>query len=724
MFILNNRNVGIGTITPSYKLHVASNGGYLAYFQNTSATDYRPVGFTDENNAVVGSIGYNTSNNVFSVGDTTGPVVNLVGGKVGINKTPNSAVTLSVNAPASNTTNYGLEICNASANTRFLVDGVGNTSFYGSDNSLSARVTSDGNVGIGTTAPAGKLHVIDSYAGERNIFLDNPNASGVMQLNIRAGTGNEYLSLLRSTTSASIQVATDPLYIKHYHSGAWHNSIVVAADGKIGMGTSAPGSYWASADDLVIATTGNTGMTLVAGTTSSSSAIAFADGTGSSAYRGRIEYNHSTDKLMLGAGGTTPFAIKGDGNTSLPDNSKALFGTGDDLQIYHDGSNSYIKNQIGWINMPLSQNGLSIANADFSELIATFRVNGSCDLYYDGSKKLETTSTGASVTGDISFSGDLLSSSGGNMDITHPTASQNIVFKTTPSGGSATERVRITHDGHLSFLSDLGRIKMGLGGDLQIYHNGSVSQIRNENGNLDIEQHANDGNIRFYCDDGSGGVELYFYLDGSDATANPQTIFPDNSYLNFGTSGDLKIYHDGSNSYITDSGTGDLKLLSSGLAIQSANGNEYLAYFAGTGGQTVSLYAGNSKKFETTSTGVTITGQLSATTKSFLIDHPTKPGKKLRHGSLEGPENGVYIRGKGKTSIIELPEYWTELVDEDSITVQLTPIGKHQHIYVESIKNNTVHVQSDETRKNSNDLEYFYLILAERKDVDKLVIEE
>ena len=91
---------------------------------------------------------------------------------------------------------------------------------------------------------------------------------------------------------------------------------------------------------------------------------------------------------------------------------------------------------------------------------------------------------------------------------------------------------------------------------------------------------------------------------------------------------------------------------------------------------------------------------------------------------MEGPENGVYIRGKGDSNIIELPEYWTKLVDEDSITVQLTPIGKHQHIYVESIKNNIVHIQSDEKRKNSNDLEYFYLILAERKDVDKLAIEE
>ena len=143
-----------------------------------------------------------------------------------------------------------------------------------------------------------------------------------------------------------------------------------------------------------------------------------------------------------------------------------------------------------------------------------------------------------------------------------------------------------------------------------------------------------------------------------------------------------------------------------------------------TSGAEVKLYHNNAQKLTTTSTGVSITGQLSATTKSFLIDHPTKPGKKLRHGSLEGPENGVYIRGKGKTAIIELPEYWTELIDEDSITVQLTPIGKHQHIYVESIKNNVIHIQSDEARKNTNNLEYYYLILAERKDVDKLVIEE
>ena len=108
----------------------------------------------------------------------------------------------------------------------------------GDTNALA--VMGDGNVGMGTGTPAGQLHVYDNFAGERNHYIDNHNASGIVQLNLRAGTGNEYLSLSRSTTSAAIMVATDPFYIKHYHSSAWHNSIVVAADGRIGMGTPSP----------------------------------------------------------------------------------------------------------------------------------------------------------------------------------------------------------------------------------------------------------------------------------------------------------------------------------------------------------------------------------------------------------------------------------------------------------------------------------------------------
>jgi hypothetical protein len=115
-----------------------------------------------------------------------------------------------------------------------------------------------------------------------------------------------------------------------------------------------------------------------------------------------------------------------------------------------------------------------------------------------------------------------------------------------------------------------------------------------------------------------------------------------------------------------------------------------------------------------------VNGSFAATTKSFVIDHPTKEGHKLRYGSLEGPENGVYVRGRlTDNNVIELPDYWTGLVDEDSITVNLTPVGKHQKLYVEAVANNTVTVNSESDRP----INCFYTVWAERKDVDKLVVE-
>ena len=116
-----------------------------------------------------------------------------------------------------------------------------------------------------------------------------------------------------------------------------------------------------------------------------------------------------------------------------------------------------------------------------------------------------------------------------------------------------------------------------------------------------------------------------------------------------------------------------------------------------------------------------VVGSFAATTKSFVIDHPTKPGMKLRYGSLEGPENGVYVRGRLKGNTIELPEYWTKLVDPDSITVNLTPIGKHQNLYVLCIKDNVVHIENSGLFPSKIDC--FYTVYGERVDVEKLVVE-
>ena len=127
-----------------------------------------------------------------------------------------------------------------------------------------------------------------------------------------------------------------------------------------------------------------------------------------------------------------------------------------------------------------------------------------------------------------------------------------------------------------------------------------------------------------------------------------------------------------------------------------------------------------SKTGDTMSGGLTINGALSATTKNFLIPHPTKPDTMLRYGSLEGPENGIYVRGKTTSSVIELPEYWTKLVDPNSITVSLTAIGSPQDLIVAGVWENKVFII------NSADvgaINCYYHIFAERCDVEKLQTE-
>jgi len=117
------------------------------------------------------------------------------------------------------------------------------------------------------------------------------------------------------------------------------------------------------------------------------------------------------------------------------------------------------------------------------------------------------------------------------------------------------------------------------------------------------------------------------------------------------------------------------------------------------------------------------TGTLFAVAKSFRIPHPTKSGKMLVYGSLEGPENGVYARGRlTGGNVIDLPEYWAHLVHEETVTVQLTAIGRTQNLYVRKIKGNQIIVGYTEMEIEAIDC--YYYIMAERKDVERLVVEE
>ncbi len=112
-------------------------------------------------------------------------------------------------------------------------------------------------------------------------------------------------------------------------------------------------------------------------------------------------------------------------------------------------------------------------------------------------------------------------------------------------------------------------------------------------------------------------------------------------------------------------------------------------------------------------------GNLRATTKSFDIPHPTKEGMRLVYGVLEGPEHGVYHRGtiEGKGNLlIELPDYWSELVNED-YTVTLTPHGNYGvHIVEKSLNSFTISLSGNLISKKFKSIKVDYLVHGSRKD--------
>jgi len=107
--------------------------------------------------------------------------------------------------------------------------------------------------------------------------------------------------------------------------------------------------------------------------------------------------------------------------------------------------------------------------------------------------------------------------------------------------------------------------------------------------------------------------------------------------------------------------------------------------------------------------------------KSFDIPHPTKENHRLRHICLEGPEAEVFYRGRMEnTTTINLPDYWRELVDPDSIGVHLTPMGSYQDLYVEKIEWGT-----KVTVKNASGgpIKCSYVVFGIRNDVERNIPE-
>jgi hypothetical protein len=215
----------------------------------------------------------------------------------------------------------------------------------------------------------------------------------------------------------------------------------------------------------------------------------------------------------------------------LGDNDKIRLGDGDDLQIYHDGSDSFIKDtgtgQL-WI---ASDDYVGITNSAANEFKARFNTNGSVQLYYDNSEKLATTSTGIDVTGTATMDGLTVDGTGTLNGLT-----SDLIFQGTTTGSQDGNEIKwrtTTSSGY-----DLAKIKAVIGTN---YYDGNLvfqTQRAGFAGDLvDRMKLENSGDISFYEDT---GTTAKFFWDASAeslgiGTSSPnEKVTSSNGFLSIG----------------------------------------------------------------------------------------------------------------------------------------------------------------------------------------------
>jgi hypothetical protein len=96
------------------------------------------------------------------------------------------------------------------------------------------------------------------------------------------------------------------------------------------------------------------------------------------------------------------------------------------------------------------------------------------------------------------------------------------------------------------------------------------------------------------------------------------------------------------------------------------------------------------------------------------IKHPRLEGYNLNYVSPFGPENNVYVRGRIKNKIIQLPPLWEDFVNLNNLTIHLTEIGSKQDVFVKGIQGTEIHLQT-----NGMPVDCYYLIFGERTDIPR-----
>lgn len=794
-------NVGIGTRDPAAKLHSSGNNDtdYLALFTSNGATPdlSQPGNNKKRAIAVQGEgaayyLGKDLTNNIEFIMGTSTAGVAFLGSLTnhGVDIRVNNQNALKINTAKDVTVVNGhLNVdsdskylkLGASQDAGIIYDGA-NMVFDSQLVGTGDFVFENGNVGIGTTTPAGKLHIAGSAPGSYiEPIVENTAAIGAAGFAF-INSNQEWKMGVNTADTFRIRDHNAGVNVFQIESGGPGDSFVIDSNGNVGIGTATPlakldvNGRVRNTPTADGAPAGDKGLETFYSSVNDNSIIISVDRDPADAALKPLRMLGSNLEFWTGSALSNDaqrLTILPTGNvgigTSSPDELLHLEATldlndgvfnkisdinGQDayLGVYRYGSG----NRYGMISFdePDGSNysflgsptfGTALNSASGKDIYLRIGNVDKMVIASDGNVGIGTSSPSTTLDVDeavfadvngIRIGGDTtFSPSVGvyNTSALHFQLPNNFGTGNTQRETFFTAKV----DGSDSYFA-IGNGTSVTGVMIPYFRGYNADDVRGALSFTGVKKDNSDGST--YSASGRYSPALQFA--GSQAGGALNSNVPTAGF-NGATSGTLSqwFYNDGravffanqgqnnAGAFVADPGNYQMtvmprdastvgyytKLFTSATAdailVENSAGVDLFKVDASGGG----YFAGNvGIGTDSPSAKLEVVGHFTATTKSFKIDNP-QTGGKLQYGVVESDEHGVYVRGKTNQKTITLPDHWDWLVDEDSVTVTVTPIGKFQGLYVVSQNNETVEVGGVEG-------EYNYVIYGTRKDVAPLEV--